>query len=68
MKEMTVQDIFNTLSEDEKQDVYYIVGWAIEHGGESARALQDYKNLKKSLDDGQMKMVERLIDIAGNGR
>ena len=60
-KELTVAEIFETLTEDQKQALYYILGYYIEKG-KSPRRLVKYYWLVAPLDDNQKLMVEFLID------
>lgn len=61
---MRIADILNNLQEKQRNDLYYVVGYALNNGREKTVRLAKYKELIKSFDNIQRKTLKFLIDEA----
>ena len=61
-KDLTVSDIFEKLTDEQKKWAYYCIGTAVE--GKSPRRFKKYRELMESVDDISKKVINELIDKA----
>lgn len=64
-EEKTIQDIFNTLNEEQKEAVYTIVGQALQEGEESEED-EGSEEDQKNNDEGEEKMKHNVFDNDNN--
>lgn len=61
----TIQDVFDTLTEEQKTAVYAIIGSILENGGEMQHSAYDsYDDILDTLDDDQWDAVNEIIGAA----
>ena len=62
--EMTISEIVDTLTEEQKRQLYYLVGSALEDRKDPRGRKTEYRDLVKPLEEIQKKCVDSLIDEA----
>lgn len=60
--EKTIQDVIDSMSEDQKNVLYFMVGQALENGNSVKHADDDYEELKPSAQNAGDKTVQDVID------
>lgn len=63
--ELTIKEIIDALSDDQKQLAYYCCGYAVETG-KSPRRSKQYRELVKPMDDLSKRFIDAVIDEAIN--